>query len=641
MKATGISVLAALLLPACNQFGGSARQLNRAEEFLSQGDYSAATVTLRTLAKKDPGNAQALVLLARTQRLQGDMTAASSSLDAAAKAGAEAAQVASLRAEISLDEGKAQDLLTGLEAGSPLGAADQQRFRARALLALRRPIEALAIVDQQLGKEPGDSSLLVLAAQSHAMLGRTILAGRLVDQAIEKDSKSPHAWLMRSTLVQDSDPERSIKSLESALSFAPAHLGTVEQMAILVRLATAALKAGDAVAAKVAQASMLKLAPQSPLVVLIGAQVQQLEGRPGEAVSMLQRLVQKGPDLAPVRAALVGALMANGSYELALHDLSAGLGPQADPKQIDMLRAQIRQAADAAPGGDEQVLNSAAVAMLLEQPVAAAYILSQAGKARPDSIALSLAAIGLNLRTGQVKQALERARSLAQGHATDPAVQEVLAQAQSANGDHISASRTYEAIWRARPTGPLAIAYSQSLVRAQGADPQAPLAKWLLDHPQDVSVRLALAETARQLGQTARAAAEYERVVAKLPQSAIVLNNLAGLYQRLNDSRSAETARRAYELGENLPSVADTYGWILVDSGNFQAAIPILSRAVAANLGDPDIRYHLGAALMKAGGANNRKQARLVLADLLRDERPFPWRKDVELLLATVAGGPD
>lgn len=641
MKATSaFFVVVMLLLAACDLVGGPERQLNRADAFLREGDYGAAAVTLRTLVEKDPDDSRALLLLARVQRLQGDTNAASSTLDSAARSGADAAQVASLRAEISLDQGKAQELITALAAGSPLAVPEQQRFRARALLAQRQPIEALIIVDELLSKEPQAPELLVLAAQCHALLGRAVMANRYVDQALKADPRSPHAWLMRSALQQDEDPDASSRSLQSALAFAPARLGTAEQVALLVRMATMALNGADVPAARSAHAALLKLAPQSPLAVLLGAQVQLLEGRPGEAVSMLQRLIQQAPEMAPARAALVGALMANGSYELALHDLSAGLGSEVEPQRIDALRAQVREAANAEPGSEEQALKSAATATILEQPVAATYILAQARKARPDSVPLSLAAIQLQLRSGQVKQALLQSRALADRHAAEPAVLEALAQAQSANGDHASAAATYEVAWRKHRSGTLAVALSQARSRSGDADPFAPLTQWLADHPQDLNVRLALAETARQLGQTARAASEYERVATQQPRNAVVLNNLAGLYQKLNDSRAIATASRAYELSDKLPPMADTYGWILAESGDAQAAVPILRQAVAATP-DPDMRYHLGAALVKAGGPGNRREARILLADLLRDERPFAWRPDAEILLASLTGRPD
>jgi tetratricopeptide (TPR) repeat protein len=636
-KSAAFLVALAVLITGCDQFRGGGRQLDRAESFLQKGDYSAAAITLRTLVSKDAANSPAQMLLAKVQRLQGDTGAATAALDAAAGSGADPLQVAALRAEILLDQGKYPDLLKVSSLTASLPAPQQQRMRARALLGMRRPLEALTIVDGLLQAESAAPDLLLLAAQCHAMLGRLMLAKEYVDKALDGDPRSPRGWLLRSALLETTNTAGSISALKKAVEFAPGELTVGEQVSLMLRIASVALSAGDLPAAKAAHGTLLALVPQSSLALIVGAQVELMEGHTAEAVAGLQRLVQQVPDLSQGRAALVGALLANGGYELALHELSLGFGAQIDPKRIEALRSRIQEAAAAKAGSEEQVLKAAAAAAALEQPIAARQILSQGLKTRPESIPLALALQQTLLSSGQVKSALNQAQTLVQRF-PEPAVILALAEAQVAQGDHAGAAASYERVWRKQPSGAIAVALSQARVRAGAADPLTPLTQWLNDHPQDILARMALAAAAQQLGQTAKAVTEYERVLAQQPQNAVALNNLAGLYQQQHDSRALPVAKRAYELASKSPSVADTYGWILAEAGDIQAAIQILRGASEAMPAAPEMRYHLGAALAQGGTAQGRLEAKALLTDLLRDGRPFAWRADAEKLLVSLSG---
>ena len=72
-------------------------------------------------------------------------------------------------------------------------------------------------------------------------------------------------------------------------------------------------------------------------------------------------------------------------------------------------------------------------------------------------------------------------------------------------------------------------------------------------------------------------AADLLRGLLKLaPNSALVLNNLAWVYQQDKDPRALETAEAAYKLNPENANFADTLGWILVDRANAARALPLL-----------------------------------------------------------------
>ncbi len=103
----------------------------------------------------------------------------------------------------------------------------------------------------------------------------------------------------------------------------------------------------------------------------------------------------------------------------------------------------------------------------------------------------------------------------------------------------------------------------------------------------------------------------YEEGLKREPKNLTAMNNVAAL-----SVEHGGDLRRAHELAAYLswkyprnPDYADTLGWILVKEGKTAQAIPFLRLAVAGMPGSPEYRYHLGAALLKAGNqAAGRKE---------------------------------
>jgi len=90
-------------------------------------------------------------------------------------------------------------------------------------------------------------------------------------------------------------------------------------------------------------------------------------------------------------------------------------------------------------------------------------------------------------------------------------------------------------------------------------------------------------------------------------------------------------ARRAYEIAPANPSVADTLGWILVNTKKVEEGIELLRKAAQVSNGSPEISFHLAHAL---AAANQRDEARQLLQDTLSDEEDFASREEAEALLS-------
>jgi tetratricopeptide (TPR) repeat protein len=146
-----------------------------------------------------------------------------------------------------------------------------------------------------------------------------------------------------------------------------------------------------------------------------------------------------------------------------------------------------------------------------------------------------------------------------------------------------------------------------------------------------VPTRSLLAQTLLNTNQQAEAIEEYRKLLEYNPDNVSALNNLAWLYQEENNPEGIKYAKRAYELVPNRPEVIDTLGWLLVQNGETNRGLVLLQEAATKAPHIPDIRYHMAAALEKAG---RRDEARKELDRLLKSNKAFPERDKAAALRA-------
>ena len=130
-------------------------------------------------------------------------------------------------------------------------------------------------------------------------------------------------------------------------------------------------------------------------------------------------------------------------------------------------------------------------------------------------------------------------------------------------------------------------------------------------------------------------------IAAVLPLSASALTWGEEVYfeipveaAREKDARAVPTALRAWQQAPQVASVADTYGWLLVESGAVQEGLNVLEGGWNnGGLVDPDMRYHYAAALVRAGQA---PRGAAVVTQLLAEVQEFPSREAAQALAASL-----
>lgn len=176
-------------------------------------------------------------------------------------------------------------------------------------------------------------------------------------------------------------------------------------------------------------------------------------------------------------------------------------------------------------------------------------------------------------------------------------------------GHFPEAEQAYGKVLAARPT-PMAMNRLFGAVLAGGDRPRARkmLNEWLAKHPDDLNNQMALADDFLAAKEYRMAAQQYGAISTKMPRNAVVFNNLANVYDRLDDPRAVETAKIAYGLSPETSSIADTYGWLLFRKGDVEQGGALIRSAQQADSRNPVKAYHLAEVLSARGDPDDAKQ---------------------------------
>jgi putative PEP-CTERM system TPR-repeat lipoprotein len=109
---------------------------------------------------------------------------------------------------------------------------------------------------------------------------------------------------------------------------------------------------------------------------------------------------------------------------------------------------------------------------------------------------------------------------------------------------------------------------------------------------------------------TNKAIAVYDDVVKKQPKNVIAHNNLAWLYLEENNvDKALVHAKKAFELAPHIANIADTYGKVLLTSGDKREALKYASKASEISKGqDVDIQLNYVEALIANSRLNEAKE---------------------------------
>jgi cellulose synthase operon protein C len=590
-----------------------ARSVYRGQALLGLKQYSQATEAFRAAMARDADSIAARVGLAETLVAGGDTGAALRALDAVVANQHGAADAWRVRAMIYLQLGRFADAEADL-----LHAKDH----AVGQLTLPQQAAVLASLTETrlaLGKiQDAEASQADLAKVAPGAVITQYLAGRIamarqdysgavnvLQELVTASPKYvPAKFLLGAALLAQGSLNQAEKELEEVHQLAPENL---EARKLLAEVRMRLNRPGDAEAVLT---PALVANPEDSQLISLSAAATALGKGPAAAMTQVEKLAA---DPANISARLL----------LARHYLKTQQTDKADrlltetvaaaPRRADVLSAvgmlymetgrydhavgQLRSAVELDGENSGYWLNLGRAELALNQPQAALAAFSTSLERRPDWLPAVSAMTLMDLRSGNSNAALARVLAAQQSQPTEAGFVVLEGDVRAILKQYPEASIAYDRANALRPASATAIKAYRAKVAARLPDAVISLERWVQTWPKDSVVRAELAGAYITANQDKKAIGEYEAIQASGAPSPTVLNNLAWLYQKTGDARALDTARKAYAASPKQPQIADTYGWVLVQSGQVAAGRKILDAAAALAPDDALIQQHDAEAL--------------------------------------------
>jgi len=604
-------------------------QLNQAEQHL------------RTYWSRDPGNRQAAKLLAVTllKLKQPDKTI--EVLEPGLSSAADDAQYLSLLGSAYLSHGDTTKGLEYLEQAIAI-APDIAGIRTQLAIGqlaqgdVEQGISELqSAVDLGQGLVQADILLVMAYLQrkefDQALTATDTLAGKMPDSPVPLNLKG-------AALLGTEDRAAAKQAFEAALKlqpeFLPAHFN----------LAQLDLMDGNAVAAEARYRKVLSYDEGNLKALLALAALAERDGQAEKTAQWLKQAYELHPEAIQPALLLVQHYLQQkeATRALDLAESVAGAHPR-EPTVLKVLAqvqlkigndkdalVTLRTLVEVEPQSPEGQYLLGAVQVKQQETEAARSNLQQALQLQADFPAAQLLLGRLEIADKDYAAALGIAGELLKSHPDASYGDELTGDVHAARKEHEQAAESYVSAYGKASSAQLAHKRYQSRINLGETEAayQA-LRQWLADHPEDVPTRSLLAQALLSSGQHPQAIEEYLMVLEYERNNVTVLNNVAWIYQEQGNSEGVKYAERAYELVPGRPEVIDTLGWLLVQNGDTNRGLVLLQEAVTKAPHIPDIRYHMAAALEKAG---RREEARKELDRLLKSNKSFPERDKAEAL---------
>ena len=611
-----------------------------------QNQLSQAEDNLQRFLAQDPNNESAAKLLASVRQRQGDQARALDTLSPFLVSTVDP-QLLAMAGTIELRLGDAVAATRLLQRAVEL-APDMAPFRNQLALSL------LSTGDQDRAKVELQTAIAVDAEQFQSDYLLAMLRLRENDYAaaleavnaiISKSPENPLGYNLKgAVLLGQRDLAGAIDAFEQALGFEPGYLPAASNLARLAE------RDGDIEAARARYAAVLESVPGTEGALLALADLAARQNDLEVAERNLLAVIANNPDSLRARLGLLRLYLTQNRVNEA--DLQADAATAIAPRLPDvlLLRAEVDlRRGDVAAARERAESLQALVADRSNQPLlltALGNLQSRVGLltlARANLTAAIAASEGaapvalrelarLDLRDNQPLAARARLDELLELDSESPAVRLLEADILLAEGKSAAAQSRFAELAAA---GMRDAAMRLALLRIgenENAPALAGLDDWLAAHPGDVGAQILRADVLMRRADKTAAIQQYEKLLEA--ENPVVLNNLAWLYMQREDERALATARRAQELAPDNSDIADTLGWIQLQSGQAEEALGYLRQSVRANPKNASVQYHLGLAYRDAGDAAAAVRA-------LRDAialGEFPELDEAQKALAELAG---
>lgn len=590
--------------------GNTAASKLLAQIYLAEPNVPRAIEVLEGYLKSQPGDAQAMTLLAGAHMSQGRHAKATAVMQEALRA----RDTPSVRTALGLSlmgGGQGDNALVQLEAAFAKDPAQTQAGTALVGLYLRggQTAKAVAVAERLVQRQPANPGLFNLLGMARGQAGNVQGARDAYAQALQLDPALVGVKINLARLeVATQAYDQAAARLGEVLKADEKNVDALYEMAVLSQRRGQLPETQRWLEKASDHAGPRELRPGLALV-----NFQLHAGRGGPALDAAKQLYAKAPDDVPVLLAYASAQLAHRDNAAARTTLTTAtrLADFNAPLQTDIARLQL--AAGNLPG--------------------AAYSLEKGLSDQPDFLPAGALLTEVELRQGELAKAEQRARRIAEKYPRRAIGFSLLGDVAAARGQSGAALEAYRKAHQAEPGTETMLRLYRALSLQDAIKAGALADEWLRAHPQDGVVRKALADGQARSRNYAAARLNYEAALKAQPDDSEVMNNLANVLLRLKDPGAAAMAEQALARSPGDVNVIDTLGWALFQAGQRDRALPFLRDARLRDPANPEIRFHLGSVLADAGRSS---EAREELDAALKSGRPFEGSAQAQRLLASL-----
>lgn len=610
------------------------------------GQLQLAVDSAQKYVARVPNDADGAKLLARLQMQNKRTDQAIEALSRLANANTQDSEIYDLLGQAYSVAGKSEQAMQAFQkaiALSPNNAALHNRM-AGARMGAGQPDAAAGDLERSLQLAPSAVGVGEALFFAELATGDLAKAAAAVDQVRKAQGETPVVLNLEGILrMAQRDFAGAQATFEKALAaksdFAPAQIN-LARLAIMQDRTPEADRLLNDVLAREPDA-------EPALTIQVGSLVRRNELTP--ATALVERAIAAKPTSIRPRLILAELFARSKDWPKALAALTP---PTGMPPNVELLTARARvllasgentmardvfsQSLEMEPRALQtrrQLVNMLATSGDVER---ARSVIEAGLRTDPRNYTLMEDYIGLDLKAAGIDTALATADRLRRQAPDFPQARALRGDVYVAAKQLDTAIETYNKEIAAAPLGFLAMRLA-SVYSATGKSDLAlkTLREWLSKNPGDMTALQMLSAMEIASNKLDDAETHLQEILAKNPRDGMTLNNLAWVYQKRGDRRARGLAERAYLL---LPTAqtADTLGWILVEEGAVDAAIPLLRQAATDLPGDPRLQYHYATALSRV---NRKEDALRILKPIVEGTVNFDEKADAQKLYDALKRG--
>jgi putative PEP-CTERM system TPR-repeat lipoprotein len=550
-----------------------------AKIYLTDGNATTAVNVLEGYLRAQPGDGQALTLLASAHMALGRHAKATSLMQDALKSQDNPSFRTALGLSL-LGDGKVNNGMSELEISYQKNPQQIQTAMALVQLYLSsgQSRKALPIAERLAKRDANNIEFLNLLGMAQGQTGNFSAARATFGKAIALDANAIPARLNLARLeIANKSFDTATTLLNTLLSQHPSHAETMYELAVIA----------------------------------------ERRGQPSDA----QRWLEKARDASVARdvrwdLALVDFHLRNGNTSAALD--AAKLASGKAPENLRVLMAYSR--AQLASGDTVAARSSltgatrfaeynaplqveiATLQMAANNVAGAAYSLDKALANQPNFLPAHAMMVDVEIRQGELAKAEKRAKDILAQHPRLAIGHTLLGDLAMARNQGAAAIDSYRRAHQVEKSSRTLLRLFYALSNQEGDKAALPLAEqWLKQNPRDLSVVKALGDAHARAGNLQAAKTAYESGRTIKSDDAELLNNLANVQILLKDPSAVKTAEAALAIAPGNALLTDTLGWALFQNGQSERALQLLRDARLRQPDNPEIRYHLAVVLAKAG----------------------------------------